>query len=371
MHHQFAPSRVLVLIAAAAAGSSATCMAQERFVLCQDRVVQSFQGLAVNPRTHQLALWLHTADAEQGPVGRHIAIFDLETRRLATTLPPPVGVRLSSLAYAPDGSALVSGENGSLLRVWDTETRTESILWEDERKRNRSGGATSEYRRVAFSASGDAIALIGPRTRREAQTLYIVDARSGELRSTIEPVKPPGFINEIAFSLDESCLAVSIADLRKRGGIRGRIELWDIQTRQRICTLFDGAGPLRMEMSPQRDVMATLTVGSDQPNSSLLRLWNLSPRPAKSDFSRFQASVPDCLCASFSPSGDMLAVGHLHPARRVTVYAVATGAVRYTLDHNEGQSIANVAFAGEDHLIVTIHRLAAEKAPTVLLWKLP
>lgn len=370
MYRPIAVAGVLVLIATAAE-SRAPCMAQERFVLSQDRVGQSFQGLAVNPRTHQLALWMYTADSEPGPVGRQIAVFDLQTRRLATTLPPPVGVRLSALAFAPDGSALISGESGSLLRVWNIETRTESILWEDERKRDRTGRVNGDPRKFAFSASGDTIALLGPRVRGEGETLYIVDARSGELRTTLEPVKPPGLVNDMAFSRDESCLAVSIAVPKKPAGIRGRIELWDVRTGRRLSTLSEGGGPLLMEVSPKRDVMATLSSASDRQNPSTLKLWSLSARPDKSDFSRFQASAADCLCAAFSPSGALLAVGQLHPARRVTVYAVATGAVRYTLDHAGGQSIANVAFADEDHLITTIHRLASDKAPTVLLWTLP
>lgn len=133
--------------------------------------------------------------------GRYIAIFDIESRRLVTTFPPPVGVQLSSLAFTPDGSSLLSGEGGSLLRVWDIEARRGEILWEDEQKRDRTGRGTNEHRQLAFSASGDAIALIGTRTRHEAEAIYIVDARSGELRSTIKPAKPPGLVNDLAFPM--------------------------------------------------------------------------------------------------------------------------------------------------------------------------
>lgn len=369
MSRMFAGRCLLACVVMAAACSAAAALAQERFVLSEDRVCQSSGGLAVNPRSKQIALWMHAADAAGEPDSRHVAVFDIETRRLVKRIPPPVGVQHSWLAFAPDGSALASSENGSLLRVWNAETWEENILWEDERKRVRNGRANSQDRPLAYSINGDAVALIGVPTRDEGEVIYVVDARSGELRTTIEP---PGMVHDIAFSLDESCLAVSMTNPKRRAaGIRGKIELWDVRTSRRISTLHEEVGPLRIEISPRRDVMATIGPAPDQGNPPLLKLWRLSERPAKSDFSRFQASALDCGCAAFSPSGALLAVGHSPPARRVTVYVVATGAVRCTLDHDGGFGIADVAFAGEDVLIATVHRLPREKAPTVLVWKLP
>ena len=368
MSRKFARRRSLALLAIAAS-YSAIAAAQERIVLSENRVCQAFGGLAVNPRTKQLALWMFAADAEGEPDGRHIALFDLETRRQTKKLPPPVGVQLSSLAFAPDGSALASSENGNLLRMWNVNTGTDDILWEDERKRVRNGRASSRPRPLAYSPSGGLIALTAAGTRDDGDAITIVDARSGELRARIEP---PGMIHDIAFPRDESCLAVSTTIPKRRAaGARGKIELWDVRTAKRISTLCEDAGALGIEIAPKRDAMATIVLAADRGNSPVLKLWRLSERPVKSDFSRFVASAPECGCAAFSPSGALLAVGHSPPARRVTVYAVATGAVRCTLDHDRGFGITGAAFAGEDELITTVHRLAGEKAPTVLLWKLP
>lgn len=369
MSQKFASRSLLACIVMAAACSAAVTAAQERFVLSQDRVCQSSGGLAVNPRTKQVALWMHAADTAGEPDSRHIAVFDLETHRLVKRIPPPVGVQHSWLAFSPDGSALASSENGSLLRVWNAETWEENILWEDERKRIRNGRANSQDRPLAYSINGDAVAVIGVPTRDEGEVIYIVDARSGKLLTTIEP---PGMVYDIAFSRDESGLAVSMTNQKRRAaGVRGKIELWDVRTSRRISTLHEEVGPLRIEISPRRDVMATMGPAAVQGNSLILKLWSLSERPAKSDFSNSQASAAECGCAAFSPSGALIAIGHSPPARRVTVYAVATGAVQCTFDHDGGFGIADVAFAGEDVLITTIHRLPSDKVPTVSVWKLP
>jgi hypothetical protein len=56
MYRQIALARALVLTGVAVAYSPAASMAQEKFVLPQDRIGQSLGGLAVNSRTHQLSL---------------------------------------------------------------------------------------------------------------------------------------------------------------------------------------------------------------------------------------------------------------------------------------------------------------------------
>ena len=59
------------------------------------------------------------------------------------------------------------------------------------------------------------------------------------------------------------------------------------------------------------------------------------------------------------------------PATRSFCQSEIRGRCDALLDHDGGFGITGVAFAGKDELITSIHRLPGEKAPTVLLWKLP
>src|SRR5262249_1527833 len=73
-----------------------------------------------------------------------IEIWDLETRKVRTTLTGYVG-ELESVAFSPDGILLASGGHDGAVRLWDLNTNQGVALGP-----NRPGWATS----VAFSPDG-------------------------------------------------------------------------------------------------------------------------------------------------------------------------------------------------------------------------
>jgi WD40 repeat protein/DNA-binding XRE family transcriptional regulator len=247
--------------------------ASERTAFSRELAVQSKFNLTVDPeRSILLALaaldQAHSQEAEnmlhealsasrlrltlrghEGPVykvdyspdGKQIAsaggdgtarIWDAETGALLLTLAHPAEV--GRVLFSPDGTQLATGAADGLVRLWDVESGQE-LLTIPAAKKTKAPDPRIVF--IAFSPEGNLLATVDTSQGK----LKFWDPDSGtELFMLDDPDwlgVAPGidlFPRSIAFSPDRSHLAINLIS---HGANLGRIEIWDMATRQRVQTL--------------------------------------------------------------------------------------------------------------------------------------
>ncbi len=163
----------------------------------------------------------------------------------------PLETKPVSMSLSPDGTTLAYGTRGGTVRLWDASTLTHIDTLE--------GGHTGEVLSVAFSPDGRTLAsgsfelkLWDVVTQREIATL-------GQLY---------GYkVKSVAFSPDGRTLASGSGD--------GRIDLWDVQTRQGITTLDGHTGDV-VSLVFSRDGTTLASGSSDHFGDGTFLLWDLS-----------------------------------------------------------------------------------------------
>lgn len=165
------------------------------------------------------------------------------------TLTNPGGV--SSVAFAPDGTTIVTGGNARSIRVWDSANRDRPVF------DTEPDSSTYEYRQLAFSPDGTALAA--GTTGREV-ALWTVDSEA----RLVAQAALPGFddaVTDVAFSRGGDQIAGVGAD--------STIRLWDAATGELLDALPGGAQLSSVAFGPEDKSVAT--AGKD----GVLRVWPL------------------------------------------------------------------------------------------------
>jgi WD40 repeat protein len=212
-----------------------------------------------------------------------VRVWNVEDGKLQLAIPAhKKGV--NSVAFSPNGSQLASGGNDALARVWDLasgELVSELI------------GGTYTVPGVAFSSGGLDLAILNGKVVR------IRDIESTRFVQTIRG-------ENSFFSLDIS------GDGRKMatGNIEDTVEVWDIQSGDRIARLVGHTGAAgqasaliwQVEFSPSGRLLAS--AGGD----NRVLLWDLENGAA---VCTLDGHTKAATSAAFSPDGKILAAGSL------------------------------------------------------------
>ena len=183
------------------------------------------------------------------------------------------------LAFAPDGSALITGVRDEKLRWW-TLPAGESAEW------------PVEATRVQFSPDGRTVAAY-----QGGNSVQFWDVAKRTLRATIEP--EAGFGGAGAFSPDGRLFAAP--------GLEDTIRLWDVVTGAAIGTFAGHKQPVfSVAFSPDGKTLASSS------DDSTVRLWNVATQQELLVDRRLGGSLGNLL---FSPDGSVL-IGSARGAAR-------------------------------------------------------
>lgn len=313
---------------------------------------------------------------------------DLAVRLLEKTLTGHEGA-VNSLAFAPDGSRLVSGGYDNTIRIWNVqsekaeasvkahEREVTSVLFAPDGGLIMSGSldqairlwdaATLELQRtltwepelrvdtLAFSPDGR-LAAAGGETLRTSENQEAI--RSGEIcvwdGETFElkhRLTGHSFsISSLAFAPDSRTLASC--------GWDQAIRLWDVSGGGLERTLSGHQGSVhRIAFSPQGVMLAS--AGEDQ----TVKLWDSVTGGLMQTLPGHSSRV---LALAFSPAGDTLASGGGEHGKwgEVKLWDLPAGKLRQTLRGHTG-AVLSLAFSPHGELLAT-----ASSDGTIGLWEL-
>ena len=187
-----------------------------------------------------------------------IWIYDMSIHQEVALLTGNIGP-VSSVAFSPDGSTIVSGHDSGGVLVWDVKTGKRKQILPTEQEWVSS---------VAFSPDGKIIASGGACGEGMCSGITLLDTQTGE------QLKSFGGLHttlSVCFSPDGKTLASSGDEWNSN------IRLWDVQTGELLKTLkkrtafedFEGLDVNSVVFSPDGNIIAS---GS---GNGAIRLWNV------------------------------------------------------------------------------------------------
>lgn len=252
-------------------------------------------------------------------------------------LPGPAE-QVTSLSFSPNSLSLAVGDSAGGVRLWDLQTRKESILAQDKGK-----GVLM----VAFSPDGRSLAMLAsnpPGQDWHGSLLRLWDTATGS--STVPTLKLPHAVHSIAFAPDGGTLALGCADLCVR--------LWKPEPAPESYDLRAHAPREAWAVAFCPDGRTLATSGDD----GRVLLWDVATRKVLLTLRHHPDMLVNCL--AFSPDGRRLASGgydHL-----VKIWDTATGQALVTLEGHTNV-IRKVAFSPDGRLLAS-----ASKDRTAKLW---
>jgi WD40 repeat protein len=198
-----------------------------------------------------------------------VTLWDWEGRRRLNTLPGHSG-GINALAFAPDGSRLVSGDSAGIVKVWEVTTGQERASL---RACEPGAGLTA----IVISPDGALFVTAGFLDR----SVRLWDAASGEPRGELP--RTDSSVTGLAFSPDGTILAMARGD--------GTAALWGLAPpREQGSVRAQGRGLQAVAFSSDGRLLAT--GGMD----GAVRLWDvaqaLGKKPRRDEPVRGAASRP-------------------------------------------------------------------------------
>ena len=192
---------------------------------------------------------------------------------------------IRSVAFSPDGSRIVSGNEDNTLQLWDAQTgqpigpaRPARTLWD---------------RSVAFSPDGSRIAA----SSAEGGTLLLLDAKTGEPIGAEVEGKADAVLS-LAFSQDGSRIVSSSG--------KQALWLWDATTGQVIRPLeggHRGSQTISAAFSPDGSLIVSGDARGD------IRLWDAQTAQTIGEAIKGDTQPQQVWSLAFSPDGSRIASG--------------------------------------------------------------
>ena len=255
-----------------------------------------------------------------------VKLWDTVVRKELATL-DRYETSVQSMAFAPDGRLLATGELG-VVRLWDVAQRSVLHVW------NAFDGYYVPD--VVFSPDGQVVAARSP---GDTVKLYAVSSRK-----EIAAVDKSG-LESMAFSPDNVVVAL--------GGRDGSITLWDLKGRKELGTMRGHTDVVR-EVAFSRDGRL-LASGS---NDRTVRLWDVRSRGALTVWKGHAGAVA---AVAFAPDGQVVATGGVDKTIKFwNVAAVSEFALADNL-----RQVNAVAFSPDGSILATADR---RPGASVSLW---
>ncbi len=284
-----------------------------------------------------------------------VLLWDINTNQQRSVFNTD-GLNVKSIVFNPDGNTFVTGNDHNTVLVWDILTGQHKTKIEIPRLDSSS---TTRISAVAYSPDGNLIATSGG---VDDGSVYLWDAETGELKTTLEGHKPEeGYsrVKSIAFSPDGKTLASGVS----RND--GMVQLWDVSTRQLKTTLKGHpSNVFCVVFSPDGNTLAS----SGGPNNSRgwsskwpdvanVHLWDPSTTRQKGILKGHVGSV---LTIAFSDDGKTIATGSIDNTVRIWDSVTKE---QIALFEGHKSSVACVAYSPDGKTLAS-----GSGDGTILLW---
>lgn len=185
---------------------------------------------------------------------------------------------ITSLAWAPDGTKIVSGALDKSARLWTIADRSFK-KYETDRGSGFSVAVSPDGK---YGASGDFHFMI-----------KLWSMADGALVADLEGSTDKGYqVRAVAFTNDSKTLVAGLAS--------GEIWLYDVATKKKTGEIKGHGNAIDyLAMAPDGVRMAAMSMQT-------LKIWNL---PEKKEIARLGADGTEARCAAWSKDGQQLAVG--------------------------------------------------------------
>jgi WD40 repeat protein len=262
--------------------------------------------------------------------GRRVRLWDVASQNCVAALSGPQGAAFS-VAFAPDGIMLATGNAGQPAHLWRLSGRF--------RKGPITLADDTDVMSVAFSHDG---VLLATGNCHKTVQLWNVAARIRVATLSGHG----GWVHSVAFSPDDSTLATGSGD--------HTIRLWDVATRGCVATLAEHGEIVReVSFSPDGATLASASV------DTTIRLWDVATRSCVAILTDGFTPV---FSLAFSPDGLLLASGG--PDSAVQLWDVAARARVATLT-GHAKAVTSVAFSPDGSTLAS-----GSHDKTVRLWNL-
>ena len=252
-----------------------------------------------------------------------VQLWDVASRQKIATLQHES--EINSLSFSPDGTRLATGEArwdendeewDGRLQLWDVASR-QKIATLDERE-----GAS--FFTLSFSPDGTRLATTGGEWNEAGEWVGAVQLWDVASLQKIAPLYAGGWVHSLSFSPDGTRLATTGGEWNEAGEWVGAVQLWDVASRQKIATLDEQEGTsfLTLSFSPDGTLLTFWRGEWDEDTEewdSRLQLWDVASRQKIATLYEgrdwlYFASL------SFSPDGTLLAAAG---ARQVPLWDVS------------------------------------------------
>jgi WD40 repeat protein/uncharacterized caspase-like protein len=269
--------------------------------------------------------------------------FNAAAQKLELVVRTGHSLKVTSVAYSPDGKILASGSLDKTIKLWDVASGQEILT---------ISGHGNGVRSVAFSPDGKTLA-----SASDDATIKLWDVLTGKNLRTF--LGHGGGVMSVAFSSDGRTLA--------SGGEDNTIKLWDVDSGRVLRTIalklqtdyyFDYAVPVAF--SPNAKSFASASWDKK------VWVWDTAGERAEKtldgnpDNAPLVTPTPPTPSVAFSPKGDMLASGSSD--NTIEVWDVAAGREIKTLGGGKS-SYTSVVFSPGGEILA-----AGTRDNTITLW---
>jgi len=225
----------------------------------------------------------YSPDSKYLAVASSIGVFLLDPINLAEIHFFDTNARMTSVAFSPNSSIIVSGSNDKTIKIWDAKSKTLVTTLE---------GHSEVVTSVAFNPDGSLLA-----SGSIDKTIKIWDVKKMTLTATLK--KHSDRITSVTFSPDGSLLASGSDD--------ETIKLWDVNGWKLITTLEAESGANCITFSPNGSLIAIGTYYG-------IKLWDIKSQKLIATlygYEKLEDESSDWSVESvaFSPNGSLLAAG--------------------------------------------------------------
>ena len=234
-----------------------------------------------------------------------------------------------SVAYSPDGKAILTGSDDNTARLYDTKTGDLIHSWEHE----------GSVRSVAYSPDGKTILTgSGGIFRDSSAQLYDI-----QTRDLIHSWQHEDGVNSVVYSPDGKTILTGSA-AGKEGEYYGYVRLYDIQTRELIHSWQHSKWVRSVAYSPDGKIILTASIDRtarlyDTKTGDLIKRWR-------------HGNI--VLSVAYSPDGETILTGSSNlfgTSGEAQLYDIQTGDLIHSWEHDG--VIWSVAYAPDGETILT------------------